>query len=351
MISVRKLHSSNANGQLVEWDKYVKTHPSGTFFHLSGWQIIFEEVFGHQTFFLYAIDKNNRICGILPLVLLKNIFGKKFFVSMPFVSLSGLLADSIEVEEILIKRTCQLGEKYNVQYVELRQLNELSTVKIKKDNYVNPILELQKDHEKIWMESLNAKVRNQVRQSFRRGVRVDFGLQYLDDFYEIFAKTMHRLGTPVHPKTLFLKLIEIFKEHVNLIVAQIGNQVTSGMILLNFDNKILSNPWAASLAEYQNYRPNNGMYWEAIKFGCQHGFKYFDFGRSTINAGTYNFKRQWGPEQHPLFYQYLLLKSTEIPQTDAVENKYEKVIELWKLLPYGFTKTYGSRLVKYLPEL
>ena len=351
MYTVRKLHSSNANGQLVEWDQYVKNHPLGSFYHLSGWQIIFEDVFGHQTFFLYAVDKNNRVCGILPLVLLKNILGKKFLVSMPFLSFSGLLADSVDVENILIQKARFFGEKYNVQYVEFRQLNELSAVNIKKDNYVNPVLELDADYEKVWMGSLNAKVRNQVRQSFRRGVSVGFGIEYLDDFYDIFAKTMHRLGTPVHPKTLFLKLVEVFKDKINLAVAKVGKDLSSGMILLNFDNKILSNPWAASLSEFQTYRPNNGMYWEAIKFGCLNGFRYFDFGRSTINAGTYKFKRQWGPEQKPLFYQYILLNSKEVPQTDAVNNKYEKVIEIWKQLPFGFTKSYGSRLVKYLPEL
>lgn len=351
MFTVRKLHSSNANGQLVEWDQYVKNHPFGSFFHLSGWQFIFEEVFKHQSFFLYAVDKNDQICGILPLVLLRNVLGKKFLVSMPFLSLSGLLADSAEVENLLIQKADFIGEKYKVQYVEFRQLNKLSAIKIHKDNYVNPILELDEDDEKVWMGSLNAKVRNQVRQSFRRGVSVDFDLHYLDDFYNIFAKTMHRLGTPVHPKTLFIKLIEVFHDNVILAVAKVGKELTSGMILLNFKNKILSNPWAASLSEFQNYRPNNGMYWEAIKFGCQNGFKYFDFGRSSIDAGTYKFKRQWGPQLNKLYYQYVKVKSKKIPEAGAVENKYEKAIELWNQLPFGFTKSYGSRLVKYLPEL
>lgn len=36
------------------WDAFVKSCPEATFFHLSGWKSIIENVFGHPTFYLYA---------------------------------------------------------------------------------------------------------------------------------------------------------------------------------------------------------------------------------------------------------------------------------------------------------
>lgn len=351
MISIKELNFSNANGQLVAWDQYVKNHPRGSFYHLAGWQTIFEEIFNHKTFFLYAVDDHENICGVLPAVLLKNIIGQKFLVSLPFMSYSGLLTDSAEAEHKLVKKAKAIGEKYSVRYIELRQTQPVAGMDVTKEGYLCPMLKLNRNDDKVWMGSLNAKVRNQVRQSFRRGITVASGDHYLDDFYRIFARTMHRLGTPVHGKSLFLKMKEIFKEDMIFMVAKFEKQVVAAMILLNFDQRILSNPWAASMFEYRDLRPNNGMYWEAIKYGCGNGFQYFDFGRSSLKAGTYKFKRQWGPEQKPLYYQYVLTDGASAPQMDEADNKYEKIIHIWQQLPYGFTKTCGPQVVKYLPEL
>ena len=65
-------------------------------------------------------------------------------------------------------------------------------------------------------------------------------------------------------------------------------------------------PWASSISDYKNLCPNNMLYWEAIRFAIRNGLNRLDFGRSTPNEGTYNFKKQWGAKPVQLYWQYLM---------------------------------------------
>jgi len=110
--------------------------------------------------------------------------------------------------------------------------------------------------------------------------------------------------------------------------------------------------WAASLSQYNNLRPNDLLYWEAIKYACRNGYEYFDFGRSTINSGTFKFKQNWGAEKVQLNYQYLFNKCREIPKVSASDdNKYKWAINIWKNMPMSVVNLFGPRLIRYLPEL
>ena len=55
-ITIEKL-----NPALCEkWDAYVKSHPHGSFFHLCGWQRVIEQVYGHETIYLFAHEKKQN---------------------------------------------------------------------------------------------------------------------------------------------------------------------------------------------------------------------------------------------------------------------------------------------------
>ena len=51
------------------------------------------------------------------------------------------------------------------------------------------------------------------------------------------------------------------------------------------------------------------MYWQVMKAACESGLRVFDFGRSKQGTGSFEFKRHWGFEPSPLFYQYRLFGS------------------------------------------
>src|SRR5439155_12278093 len=50
-------------------------------------------------------------------------------------------------------------------------------------------------------------------------------------------------------------------------------------------------------------RPNNLIFWDAIRWSCEKGFAKFDFGRSDFDSkGLRDFKSGWGAVEEPLVY-------------------------------------------------
>ena len=84
----------------VQWDSFVRTCPEATFFHRAGWQKIVQDIFHHDTYFLY-VEAGGRIQGVLPLGHVKSwLFGNSL-VGMPFAVYGGVAAVSAQAAEAL----------------------------------------------------------------------------------------------------------------------------------------------------------------------------------------------------------------------------------------------------------
>jgi hypothetical protein len=91
------------------------------------------------------------------------------------------------------------------------------------------------------------------------------------------------------------------------------------------------------------------LYWHALEFACDRGFREFDFGRSTPHEGTYRFKEQWGAKPYPLNWYYWLPNGREMPQVNPKNPKYRTAIAVWQRLPLSVTRLIGPGIVKYIP--
>jgi len=334
----------------IQWDEYVNKSPLGTFYHLTAWKEVIEKTFGLKSLYLTAVSDADQIEGIFPMFLMKDIFGRKYLVSNPSSNYAGLCTDNKETGINLMNRAQEIAVDCKAQYLEMRQMaDEIFDLPTKKD-FVTMFLKLHGNEELVWKNSLEAKTRNQIRKAEKADLTVDLGSKYLDDFYRVLSVNFRDLGTPIYPKEFFRNILEGFKGLSDLIVVKYQNKVIGGMLFICY-KKVFSDPWASSLKEYNRLCANNMLYWEAIKYACRNGFEYFDFGRSTVDSGTYNFKKQWGAEPVQLNYQYFLNRMQKMPEVNANENKYQTVINLWKRLPLIVANTLGPRVVRYLPEL
>ena len=108
-------------------------------------------------------------------------------------------------------------------------------------------------------------------------------------------------------------------------------------------------PWAASDRRYARFAPNMMLYGSVLKHACDQGYRVFDFGRSTIDSGTYRFKQQWGAKPVQLQWHYWLHNGQQLPELNPQNPKYKLAIEIWKRLPLYMTTVLGPRISKYLP--
>lgn len=125
----------------------------------------------------------------------------------------------------------------------------------------------------------------------------------------------------------------------------LDSETVGGAIFISFRDTA-EVPWASSKRDYFQYCPNNLLYWEIIRYTCEQGFKCFDFGRSTVDSGTYRFKKQWGAESKQLYWQYYLPPDAQMPEVDHTSLKDRFMIGIRRRLPLRVTKALGPRIRK-----
>jgi FemAB-related protein (PEP-CTERM system-associated) len=106
--------------------------------------------------------------------------------------------------------------------------------------------------------------------------------------------------------------------------------------------------YGGGTAEARELKGNDFMYWDLMRRSCERGLQMFDYGRSKQGSGSYSFKKNWGFEPQPLYYEYFLVKAKSVPDVSPMNPKYRMFIAVWKKLPLHVTQFLGPHIVKYL---
>lgn len=345
----------NANLEVVlcgepdkgKWEAFVAQAPAATMCHHFLWQRVIEAAYKHRAFYLLAQDQG-QVLGVLPLVLVRSrLFGSSL-TSMPFLDYGGVCTEREDARAALVRRAHLLMQEQAADCVELRQRTPTGPDGSVRLDKVGMVLDLSPGLEALW-SGLPAKTRNQVRKAQKSGLTVvSGGGELLEEFYAVFVENMRDLGSPVHHKLFFTRLFEQFGEQARLFVVRDGGQAVGGLVGVFFRDTVTV-PWASSLRRSLSKCPNNLLYWEALQYACERHYRRFDFGRSSLDSGTYAFKKQWGAQPVQVYWQ-LLSRAPERKSVafSAHEAKYKIVIEAWKRLPVPVTTILGPAIRRYL---
>jgi FemAB-related protein (PEP-CTERM system-associated) len=332
----------------TNWNSFVETAERATGYHRFRWRSIIGESFGHDCYYFAAVDEAGVWRGVLPLIHMHSRLFGNFLVSVPFVNYGGLVCSDFQAARLLLDHAEHLRKSVQATHVELRHLGNPIEGLSSKEHKVTMILDLAANEETQW-KGFNAKLRNQVRKAQKSGLKFVIGqTELLDGFYDVFAHNMRDLGTPVYAKNFFRNVLTSFPDCTRVLAVYYENKMIAAGIAIWFRD-VFEIPWASSLSEYKALCPNNMLYWEAIKFAINSGFKKFDFGRSTPNEGTFNFKKQWGALPVQLYWQYLLGSRQTLPHLSPSNPKYRAAIRVWQNLPVPLTKFLGPLIVQNIP--
>jgi hypothetical protein len=86
-----------------------------------------------------------------------------------------------------------------------------------------------------------------------------------------------------------------------------------------------------------------------MEWGGRNGFRSFDFGRSKMETGSFDFKAHWGMETRPLPYEMLLVKRTNLPDFTPKNPRFQFAIKAWQRLPLPVTRILGPALIRLVP--
>ena len=341
--------SELSDSDAVEWDRYVDQHPEGTLFHKFAWASLIKEVLHQKPRYLKAQNSAGNIVGVLPLVNLKSVVFGNFLVSMPYFNYGGVLADSEEVASVLVNASTDIADKLNVSHVQYRCSSECMTESFPVAKHkVNMILDLPESQDALG-KSIGSKRRSQIKRPIREGVSHKIGgRELIDDFYEVFCINMRDLGTPVYSKKLFESIFDTFPDNTNICVVYWEGKPVSTGFLMHYKNK-LEIPWASTVRYANRISVNMYLYWQILSYAIEKGFKQFDFGRSTIHAGTYKFKKQWGAQPQQCYWYHYVPEGKALPDLSPDNESFGLAIKIWQKLPIPITKIFGPHIVKAIP--
>ena len=91
------------------------------------------------------------------------------------------------------------------------------------------------------------------------------------------------------------------------------------------------------------------LYWNILRTAIEKNYRIFDFGRSSKDAGTLKFKKQWGAIEKQLYWYYDLQDGNNLPELSPGNKKFSVAIAMWRKMPIFITKIIGPAIVKNLP--
>lgn len=360
------------------WDGYVRKHSQAGLYHMFGWRDVIHRTYGHATYYLIAFRSEDNaasrgsegpgyntatIQGVLPLVHLKQVICGYPLISMPFLDGGGILASCRAAEEGLLSEAIGLARELGASGIELRheqplscwdQINALCIQgpgarldAATKSHKVRMLLALPESSEML-MKSFKSKLRSQIKNPLKEGLTSKTGgVELLEDFYKVFATNMRDLGSPVHSAKLMHYVLSEFPGQSKVIVVYRDKTPLASSLVMGF-NEILCNPWASSLRKYALLGPNMLLYLRMLEYACDHGYRIFDFGRSSPGEGTYRFKKQWGAIPTALHWHYITLDGKPLEPESSKKGRFGKASRYWKMLPLPVTRIIGPSIRKYI---
>jgi serine/alanine adding enzyme len=155
---------------------------------------------------------------------------------------------------------------------------------------------------------------------------------------------MRDLGSPMHRREFFRRIIETFGEDARIILVREGDvPIGTGLILIQGDWAGM--PWVGSLRSTFARAPNQLLYWEVFRHAIARGCQVFDFGRSSVGSGTYEAKRQWGAEPVQLYWHRLPGEDS-----DGDVQRWQWATEAWRRLPVPVASLAGAAIRGRLPQ-
>jgi FemAB-related protein (PEP-CTERM system-associated) len=318
------------------WDAFVESAADGTIAHRWAWGDVVRETYGHRTEYVAAVDAADRIRGVLPLVIVRSRLFGRHVVSMPYLDYGGLCSGrDKDVDAVLLEAALTIAEEERA-VLQLRHRGPRHLDLPASLEKVTMLLELG-DEETTW-QRLPSKRRGQIRKGRRHGLTVTLdGPQQLRDFYHVLSENMRDLGSPLHPIRFFESILRNLHDRAGILVVRDGDvAVGTGLVIL--DRNTISVPWSSSLRSRFAQAPNQVLYWEAMRYGIQRGAHLFDFGRSSVDSGTFVAKREWGAE--PLELHWHHAPADRAPPDDDV-RRMNWATSVWRRLPVRVTSVVG----------
>jgi serine/alanine adding enzyme len=332
------------------WNRFVDDIAGAAAYHRFEWRELYRDVFHQPTQYL-GVARGGSLTGVLPLVRMRTVRGERMLVSLPYVNYAGVCSDDPESAASLWRRAVELARDSGCRWIESRDCAPRPPADegIVSRHKVREYLPLPDTPEALWNE-FPPKLRSQIRKAWKNGLREGVGgPELIPAFHEVYLRNMRFLGSPPLPRCFFEWIADRFRDRVTICTVGNPEQTIAAAFLLG-SRRSLEIPWAACCPRQRSSAATMLLYWTAIRFAVESGFRIFDMGRSTPGTGSHRFKRQWGGITLPLEWTYWQRQPPSLPFYTQADGRWALARRVWRTLPLWLTATLGPRLIRHIPS-
>lgn len=316
------------------WVSFFASNPQANIFHHPAWSQLLAECYGFRPFVSAIDDKNGEIIAGLPTMEVRSWLTGRRWVSLPFTDHCAPLYKNAAALDPLLDGLINLALERGIRKMELREEITCSPCLQLFSPYVLHTLPLDKDISKVDLR-IHPMHRRNARTALKRGVNIEIGWgdEHMKAFYQLHTETRRHKGMPVQPWRFFDSLRQnIMEKNLGVVLlACYQKKIIAGMVMLAW-GQTLTYKYGASRLDSLHLRPNDLLFQTAIQWGCEHGFKVLDFGRTDVeNKGLRTFKSYWGADESPLTYSLMSDKPPPVSsgKIDVIMQKIIRKAPLW----------------------
>ncbi len=272
---------------------------------------------------------------------LKLVCTGKSLVSLPHFSYGALFGKDETTADLQL--TTWLEKLHfnrgfdGLEYRRLARLEEKNAYKVASWLRLKPDVDAQ-------MKGFTSNLRRKISKGHRNGIEVVSGKEeLLDAFYRLYVQHMLYLGSGALTKRFFRNLLHEYNTQggtAEIFLAYQHKKVIGAAFNLSYQG-FCENGWFATKKDSQKQYSSYVMHHAMISQAIETGIHTYSFGRSTINSGVHNFKKQWGTEDIPLTW-------VQYPQHKVKLRQQTWLLHVWKNIPVPIRKQVGKYLAKWI---
>ena len=127
--------------------------------------------------------------------------------------------------------------------------------------------------------------------------------------------------------------------------ATLDGRILATALFLHW-NKTIVYKYSASDERARSVKASHAVIWDAVRWGCDHGFTRLDLGRSdSTNEGLLQFKRGWGSQESDLLYTRL---GAGINDHASTPGKLARLKPAISRIPLPILKFLGRRVYGHI---
>jgi FemAB-related protein (PEP-CTERM system-associated) len=335
------------DGEENRWDDFVRRCEHSTPQHLSAWKKVMQEVFNSEVHYLLA-EENEKITGILPLIHIKSLVAGHYFTSFP----GGLCACDEKTAGLLLDHVKKFVKAENAKYLILRDGRKKWDLPglVTDEEHVTFLIEIQTNLDQV-KRAMKKDTRQHINKASKNSLTATLGLEYLNQYYPVYSKAMHDLGTPTLGMNFFKCMASLLPIDTNLITLYHADKIVGGGFIAPFKETIYCS-WSGLLQEHYDLSTSYLLAWEAIKHAHENNYRWVDLGRCRKNSGGYEFKKQFGGLCQQLYQQFYLNGIDRPPNVGSEmkeDTKFQIFFNMWRKIPLRITEVLGPELRKQMP--